>query len=230
MNGRVIAAVAAALLAILGLGASALYVSGANARAFDGATLSKVFVVQKDIPADADAAGIADSVAVVEIPQKSVAVGAITDLAEIEGLRTTVPLVTGEQLLKTRFDAAGSAGSTSGAGVPKGMQEVSLLLEPANAGGSTVKAGTRVGVIVTTVPDSESKQALSKMFLQNILVTGVSDGSEAAAGGIVTLAVTGPQATQIAAAAQAGVIRLTAQNPDTDKNAGGSVAAGELVK
>lgn len=228
MNGRVIAAVAAALLAIFGLGAAALYVSGANARAFDGAVLTKVYVVQKDISADASAAEVAESVAVVEIPEKSVAVGAITDLGDIEGKRATVPLVTGEQLIKSRFDAAGSAGASSGAGVPKGLQEVSVQLEPANAGGSAVKPGTKVGLIVTTVP-GENKEALSRMFQQGILVTGVTEGANGA-GGIVTLAVNGGQATQIAAAAQAGTIRLTAQNPDTDSKSGGSVSASELVK
>jgi len=229
MNGRVIAAVAAALLAILGLGATALYVSQADARAFEGATLSKVYVVQKEIPADADAAAVADGVAVVEIPEKSVATGAVTDLAQIEGKRSTVPLVIGEQLIKARFDEAGSAGASSGAGVPKGMQEVSLQLEAANAGGSAVTAGTKVGVIVTTAPDGDSKQMLSKMFLQDIPVTGQAPSPDGA-NVIVTLAVNGQQATKIAAAAQLGVIRLTAQNPDTSKDAGGPISAGDLVK
>lgn len=229
MNGRVIAAVAAALLAILGLGAAAVYVSGAEARAFDGATLVKVFVVEKDIPADADAAAVADSVAAVEVPQKSVAVGAVEDLGAIKSLRTTVPLVKGEQLIRSRFDEAGSAGGSGGAGVPKGMQEVSLKLEPANAGGPAVKAGTKVGIIVTTAPDGDGKKSLSKMFLQNILVTGLTESADGS-GGIVTLAVNGQQATRVAAAAQSGVIRLTAQNVDTDTDAGGSVSAGDLVK
>ena len=46
----------------------------------------------------------------------------------------------------------------------------------------------------------------------------------------MTLAVTGEQATQIAAAAQAGAIRLTAQNAQTDRKSGGAVSAGDLVK
>ncbi len=227
MNGRVIAAIAAALLAILGLGAAAVYVSGADARAFDGAALTKVFVVQQGIPADADAGAVSGSVAVVELPQKSVAVDAVTDLAQIEGKLTTVPLVPGEQLIESRFDEAGSAGKASGGAVPKGLQEISVALDPATAGGSAVQVGTKVGIIATLAADG--KDPRSKMFLQNIPVTGVSAGTETG-GGIVTLAVTGEQATQIAAAAQAGAIRLTAQNAQTDRKSGGAVSAGDLVK
>jgi len=153
----------------------------------------------------------------------------LEDLGAIKSLRTTVPLVKGEQLIRSRFDEAGSAGASGGAGVPKGMQEVSLKLETANAGGPSVKAGSKVGIIVTTAPDGDGKKSLSKMFLQNILVTGVTDGGDGS-GAIVTLAVNGEGATKIAAAAQSGVIRLTAQNVDTDKNAGGSVSASDLVK
>ncbi|HPU12327.1 MAG TPA: SAF domain-containing protein [Aeromicrobium sp.] len=229
MNSRVVAAIAAAVLALLGLVTAYLYASGANNRAFDNAAMVTVYEVVKPIPADTDGAELGDSVQKTELPQKAVADGIVTNLASVAGKRTTVPLLPGEQLIAARFDKNGSSGAGGGGSVPSKLQEISLAMDAAAAGGGSVKEGTRVGMLVTLTPAGENAVPMTRMFLQDILVTGVTGAAEGG-GGIVTFAVTGTQATQIAAAAQGGQIRLTAQNAKTEKDGGKPVDARNLVK
>jgi len=227
MNSRVIAAVAAAVLAVLGIGATVVYAAGANDRAFDGATMTSVYQVVADVPADTDAASLGDAVAVVKLPTKAIAKGAVTNLQDLEGLKTTIPLVAGEQLLASRFDKAGAAGASGGSGVPDGLQQVSVSLPTDAAGGPAVVAGTRVGVLATVAP-GEDEAPVTRMFAQDVLVTDLMAAGD---GGVVTLAVNGELATQITAVvSQGGTIRLTAQNANTKRDGGKPVRAGTLVK
>lgn len=230
MNKRVIAAIAAVVLALVGLLSVALYAKSANDRAFAGAQMITVYQAVKAIPADADAEMVTASVEPVELPRKAVSEDAVDSLDEVADLRTTVPIVPGEVLIKSRFDAAGSAGAGGDSGVPEGMQEVAIALEPDAAVGTAVQPGSKVGLIATITPPGDGATPLTKMIAQSVDVTSVS-GAQGEGGGIVTFAVDGKLATKIAAVvAQGGSIRLSAQNADTDLDAGGSVDARTLVK
>ncbi len=224
MNSRVIAAIVAAVLAVLGIGLAVFYASSANARAYEGAKMGKVYVVSTDVPANTESSALAKSVELVELPVAAVAKGAVTDLAEVEGLKTTVPLVQGEQLLTSRFDKAGSEGATGSAGVPDGLQEITLALEPANAGIAVIDTGARVGVVATVTP--KDKEPQSRMIAQNIVVTSTNRDEK-----LVTIAVDGKMATRIAAVvAQGGSIHLTAQNSTTTRDAGGAVDTSSVLQ
>lgn len=230
MNKRVVAAILAVVLAIIGLLAVALYAANANKRAFDGAATVKVFQATKAIPADADAAMVTASVAEVDLPAKSIAPGAVRNLSDIAEMRTTVPIVPGEVLLAARFDESGSSGSSGASGFPAGLQEVSVELAPDAAVGTAVQPGSKVGLIGTITPPGDGATPLTRMFAQDVLVTSVS-GAEVGGGGVVTFAVNGKLATQIAGIiSQGGSIRLSAQNADTDKDGGSPVDARTLVK
>lgn len=220
MNSRVIAAIAAAVLAAVGIGAVYAYASGANSRAFDNAALVGVYRVTGEIGANASAEDVQAKVETVRVPKAAIPSDAVTSLSNIQGLKTTVPLVTGEILSKSRFSESGSSG-TAGSAVPKGLQEVTIALGADAAG--NVAAGQRVGIILTAEGDGA---AATRMFAQSVLVTNVSEGDNK----LVTFAASGKLATQIAAAAQGGTIRLTIQNDDTNKDGGDSVKAPSLVK
>lgn len=224
MNTRVVAAVLAAVLAIVGIAALWTYAASANRRAFDGAELATVYQVTEPIGANADASQVGSSVKQVKVPNSAVAKGAITDLATIEDLKTTVPLVTGEQLVAARFDKSGAKAVRS-ASIPDGLQEVSVELGPAAGLSDRLEEGARAGVIVTLERKDEQR---ARMVAQNLVVTGVTKLDN---GNVVaTLAVTTAQATQIAAGAQFGQIRLTVQNDETDRSGASSLDAGALVK
>ncbi|GAA3544470.1 hypothetical protein AFL01nite_16670 [Aeromicrobium flavum] len=224
MNSRVIAAIAAAVLAIIGIGAVVAYAASAKSRAFDGAELVEAYRVVSDLDANADSATVADNVELVKLPNAAVAKNRVTDLKDIEGLKTTVPLVAGEQLLSTRFDKEG-AKAASGAKLPDGLQEISLSLDAAAGVGERIDENVRVGVIAT-VEKGEDKR--SRMIAQNVLVTHVKSNEDNSM--VVTLGVTTSQATQVAAAAQFGQVRLTIQNDKTKRDGASAVDAGNLVK
>lgn len=230
MNKRVIAAIVAAVLAMAGLAVVTAYVSGANDRAFAGASMVTVYQATKAIPADASSEMVLQSVEEVRLPAKGISADAVRHLSDLEKLRTTVPIVPGEVLIAGRFDADGSSSSAGSSRIPTGMQEISLSLEPAAAVGAAVQAGSKVGLIATITPPGDGATPLTRMFAQDVLVTDVS-GMSGGESGIVTFAVDGPLATQITAViAQGGSIRLTAQNPETAKDGGVSVDARTLVK
>ena len=220
MNSRVIAAIAAAILALVGIGAVVAYASGANSRAFNNATLVTAYRTTAEIGANASPEDVQASVEEIRLPQSALSNDAVKNLADIQGLKTTVPLVPGEILVKARFDKGGSS-AVAGSAVPKGLQEVTISLGADAAG--NVAPGQRVGIILTAEADGS---AATRMFAQSVLVTNVVDGD----GKLVTFATNGKLATQIAAAAQGGAIRLTIQNDDSTKDGGDSVKAPSLVK
>jgi len=224
MNSRVIAAIAAALFAVIGIGAVVAYAASAKSRAFEGAEMVEVYRVANDISANADAATVKDNVELVELPNAATAKGVVNDLKQIEGLKSTVPLVAGELLLESRFDEKG-AKAASQASVPDGLQEISVLLDAAAGVGERVEEGVRVGVIATVEQDKDKR---SRMIAQNILVTNVKSNEDNTM--VVTLAVNTAQATQVAAAAQFGQVRLTVQNEKTDRGGSSAVDVGTLVK
>ncbi len=222
MNSRVIAAIAAAVLALVGIGAVVVYAAGAQNRAYGGATLVSVYRTTADINANASAADVKNSIEEVRIPNAAVPKGAIRELADIEGLKTTVPLIAGEILVSGRFDAGGSA-AASGSTVPKGLQEITIALGPDTAG--NISAGQKVGILVTAETTDGGQAA--RMIAQEVLVSAISEGGD---GKLVSFATNGTLATQIAAAARFGQIRLTIQNDDTTKDGGKSFDARNLVK
>lgn len=224
MNSRVIAAIAAAVLAIVGIGAVVAYAASAKNRAFEGAELVKVYRVVNDLAANADSATVGDNVELVSLPNASVAKGAVSDLKTIEGLKTTVPLVQGEQLLDSRFAKEGAKAAAK-ANVPDGLQEMSVSLDAAAGVGERIDEGVRVGVIATVEKDNDKR---SRMIAQNVLVTNVKSNEDNTM--VVTLAVNTSQATEVAAAAQFGQVRLTVQNDKTNRDGASAVDVGTLVK
>lgn len=224
MNSRVIAAIAAAVLAVIGIGAVVAYAASAKNRAFEGAEMVEVYQVVNDLDANADSKTVADNVELVSLPNAARAKGSVTDLSSIEGLKTTVPLVAGEQLLESRFDKEG-AKAASEANVPDGLQEISVALDAAAGSGDRIDEGVRVGVIAT-VENGDDKRA--RMIAQDILVTNVKSNEDTTM--VVTLAVNTTQATQVAAAVQFGQVRLTVQNDKTSRSGASSVDVGNLVK
>lgn len=233
MNKRVIAAVSAGVLALMGVVVLVVWAKGANDRAYDGADLVKVVRVTKSVAADTKAEDLAGSTEVAELPSTAIPKGAVTDLAQVSGLSTTTALETGEILLKSRL--AGPGGNRKGEiEVPKGYQEISISLDPQRTVGSSLSAGDRVGVFASF--DSGATGSVNKTDLvrHNVLVTkvagtaNVKDGS--LTGLMITLAVKTKDAEKIVFAAEFGKIWLSAQNVDTDKTGEVVITVKDLVK
>ena len=128
MKTRIIGAVLALVLAVVGTVVLVSYVRGADARAADGAEFVKVFVVDEAIPKGTSGGAVNGFVSSKELPALSVPEDRVTDLADLEGLVATAELLPGEQLLMARFVDPAVLAAQGDIDVPEGMQEVTVAL------------------------------------------------------------------------------------------------------
>jgi pilus assembly protein CpaB len=216
MHRRITGLAAAAVCALVGTLILVGYVHSAEARALSGEQTVDVLVVTDAIDVGTPADEIAGSVKTTKVPAKVRADGAVTDLDELEGLVATVALVPGEQLVRARF-----AESTR-AGVPEGLLEVTVSLDPERALGGQIAEGDHVAVIASFDKD-DTDPASTQMILHKVVVTSVLRDATAAAptkdddtvapGGklMVTLAVDAASVDRIVFAAEHGHVWLSAE-------------------
>lgn len=156
---RLLAALGAIVLAIIGTIGMVAYVSGAEERAASGELLAEVFVVNRRIPAGTEAAALPSFTSHDTVPQKLVTRDTVGDLADLEGLVAEVELHTGEILLVTRFVEPQVFEREVDRVIerPAGMQEVTIALEPERAVGGLLVPGDTAGLIISFNPfDVES--------------------------------------------------------------------------
>jgi pilus assembly protein CpaB len=169
---RVIAAVSAVLLAVVGAVMLVSYVSGADARAAAGMQPTTVLVVVAPIPAGTPADGLSGRIAKKTLPKTAVAAGALTNLIAIAGKVANVDLKPGEQLLADRFADPAEIAADGPAQAPPGKQLVSVVLDPQRALGGRLLPGSDVAVFVSfTTP------AKTTLALRHVLVTGIQGGA-----------------------------------------------------
>lgn len=145
-NKRVIVAVLAMVLAILGIISLVVWTNNARERAFSGTEMVTIWQVTKEVPAGTEADAIGDSVEQVKLPRAGVPSTALTSLETVRGKVTTASLVPGEVLVAGRF---GSTKDAQEVPVPKGLQEVTLELASTRVLGGNLKRGDRVGVLTS---------------------------------------------------------------------------------
>ncbi|MCA0143721.1 RcpC/CpaB family pilus assembly protein [Blastococcus sp. LR1] len=230
MRRRILAAVAALVLLLVGAVVLLAYVRGADARALAGARTVEVLVVVEPIPAGTPADGLAEFLSLEPIPAKAAVPGRVADLAEIEGQVALVDLQPGEQLLAARFGSADDIRGPEIVDVPKGLQEVSILLEPQRAVGGRLAAGDTVGVLVS-LSDGRTHAVLHKVLVTQVQGAPVAapapDGTETAAAGVgpapapsaslmLTFAVTAAQAEAVVFGSEHGTVWLSLEPEDAD--------------
>jgi pilus assembly protein CpaB len=222
MNRRLTGLVAAIVLALVGTMILVGYVRSAEARALEGEELVNVLVVTDAIDAGTKAEDITASVRTEQVPAKIRAAKAITSLDDIEGLVAAVDLVPGEQVLADRFTETVSRART---GVPSGLLEVSIALDPERAVGGRVAPGDTVAVIAS-FDDMGGGNPATHLMLHKVLVTNVQitatdtddddeaedDGTVAPTGSLlVTLGVDAASVEKIVFAAEHGNVWLSAE-------------------
>lgn len=236
---RVIAAIAAILLAIVGAVLVSNYVRQADARAMAGLDATEVLVVSAAVPEGTPADALTEFVAVETLPAAAVAEGAIADLGEVAGQVTTTSLVPGEQILEARFADPADLAEPTRIDPPTGFQEVTIQLEAQRVLGGTLKAGDLVGMIFSaTLENQEEGQSadVTSNVLDQVLVTRVAlteattneDGERAPQSLYVTFAVNTPQAETIVFGMEHASIWLTIQ-PEGDLAGTSEVITGEVL-
>ncbi|GHH71872.1 Flp pilus assembly protein CpaB [Promicromonospora soli] len=249
MRSRIIAAVAAILLAIVGVVLLTGYVVGADQRAMAGMKTTSVLVVTGPVKAGTPAKDLAELVEPKVLPAKAVAPGALTSLEDVAGKVATADLVAGEQLLANRFDAPEKEKDKDAVEVPEDMQEISIMLESQRVVGSTITAGETVGVF-TTYHDSPKP---THQVLHQALVTRVEVGlppsnaapeadPEAEEGAepegpavpegnvLVTLALSAPDAEVLVWSQEIGTIWLSREPEGTPRGGTRTVTEGVLFR
>jgi pilus assembly protein CpaB len=168
---RLLAALAALLLLVVGTAVLVAYVHGADNRALAGVRSVDVLVADELIPVGTPADELDGLVRTETVPAKSAVAGRVTDLDALTGRVATVDLLPGEQLLVARFAQPDDLQSAGTVAVPVGLQEVSVLLEPQRAVGGRLAAGDTVGILVSlTLQDGTSA---THAVLHQVLVTQV---------------------------------------------------------
>ncbi len=233
MNKRVIAAIVAVALAVVGAVFLVRYANDANDRAYEGAELVKVLQVDEVISAGTKAEDVGGRVSEIELPREAVAKDAISDLSDVAGQSTTVELRPGEQVLATRFAPGGIAGTKTKGGVPVGYQELTLPLTAARSYAHFIKAGDLVGVVGSY--KTREGDGFTKLIVNFVRVTRVkedditSGGNEGTTGSLVTIAVRTRDAGKIINAFEFGKVWLTKQTPDTTTGNGGSISRDDVT-
>ena len=230
MKRRIIAAVAALLMAAVGAVQLYSYVHHADERAMAGLDTAEVLVVKEPIAEGTPADQLRKSLETKTLPVVAVAPGATTDLDQLTGLVANTTLQPGEQVIPVRFSDPATLDEAATRPVPRGMQEVSLLLDSQRALGGNLAPGDAVGVFF-------SVDGRTHLSLHDVTVSRVQGGLEAVAAEessdetpaplpetsvMVTLAVSAADAKKVVHAAEHGTIWLS--NEPTDAVATGTRA------
>ena len=226
MNRKVTGLGGAVGLATVGTLVLVGYVQAAEDRALAGERLVPVLVVDEAVERGTGAADLAGAVRTELVPAKVRAAGAVDDLGDLEGLVATVDLLPGEQLLATRFGKPDVVGP---AGLPEGLEEVSIALESERAVGGRITSGSIVAVFASFDGDGTNPPR-TEVLLRDAPVVGVAatdkevdDEGNPVPGGevLVTLAVEPAIADRIVYGAEHGRIWLSG----ADGGSGAEVAS-----
>lgn len=176
MKSRLLAGIAALVLAIVGALLVVSYAQGADTRAVQGLDPVAVLVVKKAVPAGTPVEALKTFVASEELPGKAVTKSALKNLDGLAGKVTAVELLPGEQLVAERLIAPEELKTSGAVEVPKGLQEVSFQLEPQRVVGGRIAPGDRVGIFINLKAgglEAKPEKETTQLTVHKVLVTAV---------------------------------------------------------
>ncbi|GHF13619.1 RcpC/CpaB family pilus assembly protein [Pseudolysinimonas yzui] len=174
MRIRIIGAILALVLAVVGTVVVVLYVRDADVRAANGAELVSVYVVHTTVPQGTPGEEISDYVSVERYARDAIQPDHITALRDVAGEVTTVTLLPGDQLVEGRFADPADLAAQGNVVIPEGMQEVTVALPVEQVVGGAVRGGSTVGVVITVL--GEESGATTGFALHKVLVTRTQAG------------------------------------------------------
>ncbi|MDQ0663507.1 pilus assembly protein CpaB [Arthrobacter ulcerisalmonis] len=182
MKSRMLAGVAAIVLAIIGAVLIVSYAQGADQRAVADMNPSGVLVVTKEVPAGSSLDVVKASVSQQQLPGTAVAKTALKNLDDSVGKVAAVDLVPGEQLLAERLVAPGDVKSQGAVQIPAGLQEVTFELEPKRVVGGRLNVGDHVGIALNYAAGADKTKAgdpTTQLTVRKALVTAVQRAPQA---------------------------------------------------
>jgi pilus assembly protein CpaB len=155
------------------------YISSRENELLEMVTPIQVIVAAKDIPEGVRVD--ANSLEIIEIPQKYVQPGAVSDMKRVINRNINVPALKGTQMLESMFidtQAEGIAGK-----IPAGKRAFSVFVTDVTAVGELIQPGDMVDLMVTVEVGSfqdgrgVSEEIITRTVLENILVLAVNQTS-----------------------------------------------------
>jgi pilus assembly protein CpaB len=188
-SGRLIAMVAAVLLAAVAAVALFVYVRDIEQRAFEDAELVEVLIAPEGIPEGVLGADAAEAALIErsQVPRVNVPEGAVRSLDQISGQVTLAPFFADEILVEGRFTEMGEVAPTLD--IPDGLEAITVQVGVPQGVAGFVRPGDRVSLIATLEAAGEDADdddvpvvQRSEYLLQDIpvLSTGqrVGDGAD----------------------------------------------------
>lgn len=233
MKSRLLGGVAAVVLALIGAILVFSYAAKADSRAMADLQPTDVLVVRKAVPIGTDVKQLSESVVLAKRPTGSVPTGALSTLDTSTGKVTATGLVPGEALVAQRLVDPETLQTPGSIPIPKGMQEVTIALDPQRVVGGRIAAGSTVGVFVTfgagalkydKAPTTTTQRVFHKMLVTSLqradATVDPAEGNKALPAGsmLVTLAVDDPSAAKIIFSAENGSIWLTNEPKDATED------------
>lgn len=219
MKSRLVAGLAAVLLAIIGAVLTFSYAQGADQRAVQNLNPVDVLVVKAAVPAGTPVESLKASVALEKLPGTAVAKSALKTLDDSTGKVTSIGLVVGEQLVSERLVAPEDLTSPGSVQVPAGMQEVSFQVEPQRVVGGRIAAGDHVGIFISMAKggiEAKPDKQTTQLTIPKVLVTAVQRAPEAAAKSAAPSGSSTPGANPTDTALPTGSLLLTVAVSDID--------------
>lgn len=207
---KLIGIIVSVLLAGIGTALLVAYVNSAEDRALAGEKTVGVLVVSDTIPKGTKGEELADKVRLEQVPTKVLASGAVATTGSLTGKVAVVDLLPGEQLVPSRFGTPEQA-----AGIPAGMLQVTVSLDPVRALGGQLREGDSVGVVVSFDDPESTHLILHKVRITDVRtvdganVTTKAEGPAPAAGLLVTMALDAPSVEKVVFAAEHGRMWLS---------------------
>ncbi len=149
MRARLLAALLAVVLAIVGTLAIVGYVRGVEQRVAADHETVRLLVVLEPIEQGTAVADFGDRVGVGETVARLVPDGAVTDLSEVRDLVASTDLVAGEPLLRGRLVDPDEL-DVDVVEIPEDLHQVTISLDAQRAVGGVLHPGATVGLFVST--------------------------------------------------------------------------------
>lgn len=230
MGRRILAVLAAAMVALIGVVAVVIYAKGADARAVAGQQPQTVFVAEQLVPsgttaADAVAKGL---IVATKVAAKGLPAGALAGVDEATGkLVALTDIAPGEFVIAGRFGTTPMGQKVIQ--VPDGQVAISLTLSDPARVGAFVTPGSHIVIYNTYTPaagaskDAAAGGRATRVLLEDVLViamgsttlTPPADGQAQALGALVTVALPPATAAKLVHGIQTGTLYAGLRGTDT---------------
>ncbi|MEV5051782.1 Flp pilus assembly protein CpaB [Arthrobacter sp. LAR12-1-1.1] len=176
MKSRLLAGIAAVVLAIVGAMLVISYAQGADQRAVKNLEPVSVLVVKTAIPAGTPVEAMSASLATEQLPAAAVPASSLKSLDESKGKVAAVDLIPGEQLVTERLVEPENLKIQGSVDIPAGLQEVSFQLEPQRVVGGRIAPGDHVGIFINLKDggiEAKPEKQTTQLSIHKVLVTAV---------------------------------------------------------